>query len=369
MSDDPPLLELRDVTVHFEDGGGLLSEPDIVRAVDGVSFHIPSSSVVVLVGESGCGKTTLGKTAIGVQEPTGGEVLYRGQDIWEAKRGKGDIPFSEIRRSLQMIHQDPGSSLNPNRKVRNTLAEPLRRWSPDLSKDDRRERIHAMLERVGMSPPDDYAQRYPHQLSGGEKQRVALVRALLMNPDVILADEAISALDVSLRIEMMDLMLELQEQFETSYLAISHDLSNARYFAGKADGYIGIMYLGKIVEFGPAEKVVENPTHPYTKALMWATPDLHGGADGDMPVRSIDIPDPVDPPSGCRFHTRCPKAREACARVEPELVAADETRSHGVACYRVFEEHDYWESDPLPGTDGAEDPDRTGHDDEPAISD
>jgi peptide/nickel transport system ATP-binding protein len=352
-----PVIALDDVQVHFEQSSGWnpFNSPKTVRAVDGVSLQIPESSVVVLVGESGCGKTTLGKTAIGVQRPTNGTVRYKGHDIWKARQGEADIPFTEIRRALQMIHQDPGSSLNPNRKVMASLSAPLKRWFGELSKDDRIERIHAMLERVGMTPPGDYAQRYPHQLSGGEKQRVALVRALMMNPDLILADEAISALDVSLRIEMMDLMLELQDQFETSYLAISHDFSNARYFAGKADGYIGIMYLGEIVEFGRADDVVENPVHPYTKALRWATPDLKDVRDDELPVRSIDIPDPIDPPEGCRFHTRCPKARQECVRRNPDFEITDESSDHGVSCYRVYETHEYWDSDPLPGTDEAED--------------
>jgi peptide/nickel transport system ATP-binding protein len=349
---DAPVIELDAVEVHFERGGGLFASPDTVRAVDGVSLSIPASSVVVLVGESGCGKTTLGKTAIGVQQPTGGTVRYRGQDVWAARRGEGEIPFEEIRRSLQIIHQDPGSALNPNRKVMGSLAAPLRRWFPDLAREDRAERILAMLERVGMEPAADYAARYPHQLSGGEKQRVALVRALLMNPDLILADEAISALDVSLRIEMMDLMLELQAAFETSFLAISHDLANARYFAGKADGYIGIMYLGELVEFGPAEAVVSNPTHPYTKALRWATPSLGEREDDELPVRGLDIPDPVDPPAGCRFHTRCPHAREACTGEAPPDVAVD-GEEHVAACYRALPDHEYWDSEPLPGVEAA----------------
>jgi peptide/nickel transport system ATP-binding protein len=354
---DDPVLELRDVRVHFERGGGLFAEPDVVRAVDGVSLAIPESSVVVLVGESGCGKTTLGKTAIGVQRPTGGEVRYRGHDVWAARRGDADVSFAEVRRSLQMIHQDPGASLNPNRKVMGILAAPLRRWFPELGREDRVERIHAMLARVGMQPASDYARRYPHQLSGGEQQRVALVRALLMNPDVILADEAISALDVSLRIEMMDLMLELQEHFETSYLAISHDLANARYFAAKADGYIGIMYLGELVEFGPAREVVRNPTHPYTKALRWATPSLGERPADSLPVLSLDIPDPVYPPPGCRFHTRCPEAREACRAATPEPVPVDESSAdHDAACHRAVADHDYWSSDPLPGVDDGEAP-------------
>jgi len=215
-----PVVSLDDVEVHFEQEGGLLSRllgnTETVYAVDGVDLDIYENDVVALVGESGCGKTTLGKTAIGVQRPTGGSVTYRDQDVWSTRDdGTGERSWSEVRQSLQIIHQDPGSSLNPNRNIHETLSAPLRNAQPDLSFKDRRERILGMLEYVGLTPPEDYADRYPHQLSGGEKQRVALVRALFMNPDLILADEAVSALDVSLRVEMMDLMLELQDRFTT----------------------------------------------------------------------------------------------------------------------------------------------------------
>lgn len=349
-----PLVALDDVEVHFEEQQGLLEfgEPDVVQAVDGVSLDIEENDVVALVGESGCGKTTLGKTAIGLQRPTGGSVRYRGQDIWDAKDGRGDvaIPHDEIRRSLQIIHQDPGSSLNPNRRVLKILESPLKRWQDDMSAGDRRREVLELLERVGMTPPEDYAGRYPHQLSGGEKQRVALVRALLMDPDLILADEAISALDVSLRVEMMDLMLELQEQFDTSFVAVSHDLSNARYFASHGGGRIGVMYLGRLVEVGTPEQIINDPQHPYTKVLRWATPDLRAGSETtEPPVRTIDIPDPKNPPSGCRFHTRCPKAREACRAEQPESYQLD--ADHEASCFRIDSNHEYWSSDPLPGTD------------------
>ncbi|MFC7157816.1 dipeptide ABC transporter ATP-binding protein [Halomarina halobia] len=311
LDDRDAVVSLDDVEVHFEKEQGfvegLFNDPETVGAVDGISLAVPERDVVALVGESGCGKTTLGKTAIGVQRPTGGSVRYRDRDVWEVRDGGGDIPFGEIRKSLQIIHQDPGSALNPNRTVMKTLAAPLKQWQPDLGSEDRQARILRMLERVGMKPATDYAHRFPHQLSGGEQQRVALVRALLMNPDLILADEAVSALDVSLRVEMMDLLLELQEEFGTSYLFISHNLSNARYLAETAGGRVGIMYLGELVEVGPAEEVLRNPRHPYTRVLRWATADLDPDDDVDEPpVRDIDIPDPVDPPSGCRFHTRCP---------------------------------------------------------------
>jgi peptide/nickel transport system ATP-binding protein len=319
--------------------------------VDGVDLEIGTNEVVALIGESGCGKTTLGKAAIGLQEPTAGSVKYRGQDIWEARRNeeKADIPYGEIRRSLQIIHQDPGSSLNPNERVISILAKPMKIWEDDLSAEDRKARIHGMLERVGMSPASDYAQRYPHQLSGGETQRVALVRALLMNPDVILADEPISALDVSLRVDMMELLLDLQDQFDTSFLFISHNLSNARYLAEKTGGTIGIMYLGEIVEKGSADEVLNDPQHPYTKALRWATPNIHPDSadNGELPVRDIDIPDPIDPPSGCRFHTRCPEAREVCQEETPGLEPVTAESDRLSACFRPREDHEYWSSQPI----------------------
>ncbi|ELZ22668.1 oligopeptide/dipeptide ABC transporter, ATPase subunit [Halosimplex carlsbadense 2-9-1] len=363
--DDETVVSLDDVSIHFEEEQGLLDsltgEPETVQAVDDVSIDIPENDVLALVGESGCGKTTLGKAIIGVQRPTEGTVTYRGQNVWDAKDRVGNpgIEFGDIRRALQIIHQDPGASLNPNQKVVTSLEAPLKRWDPDLSTEDRRARIYALLDRVGMQPPEDYANRFPHQLSGGEQQRVALVRALLMNPDVILADEAVSALDVSLRVETMDLLLELQEQFNTSFVFISHTLSNARYLAEKADGRIGIMYLGELVEVGPPDEVLNDPQHPYTKVLRWATANLDP-SDQEMtepPVRSIDIPDPVDPPTGCRFHTRCPEAREACVSEAPELGETESTPDErAVACHRANPNHHYWSSQPLDGVDAAESP-------------
>ncbi|WP_254278924.1 oligopeptide/dipeptide ABC transporter ATP-binding protein [Haloarcula marina] len=369
--DEELVMSLDDVSVHFEKEQGFIDslrkDAPQVQAVDGVSIDIPENDVLALVGESGCGKTTLGKTIIGVQRPTHGSVKYRGQDIWDAKDGKGDveIPYGDIRKALQIIHQDPGGALNPNQKVLTSLEAPLKRWDPDMSTEDRRARIFALLDRVGMEPPQEYAHRFPHQLSGGEQQRVALVRALLMNPDVILADEAVSALDVSLRVETMDLLLELQEQFNTSFVFISHTLSNARYLAEKADGRIGIMYLGEIIEIGPPDEVLNDPKHPYSKVLRWATADLDPSEQKmvDPPVRSIDIPDPVNPPSGCRFHTRCPEAREACKTDKPELGAeAGEPGTRCAACHRTDPDHEYWDSAPLDGVESTETPKVTDDD-------
>lgn len=347
-----PVVSLDDVEVHFEKEKGFLDmfdEPEVVEAVDGVSMDIYEKDVVVLVGESGCGKTTLGKTAVGLQEPTGGSVNYRGNDIWDVKAGNGDgsMSWDEIRRSLQIVHQDPGSALNPHRRVKASLEAPLKRWNDDLDGNDRKQRILSLLEHVGMSPPEDYIDRYPHQLSGGEQQRVALIRAMLMNPDVIMADEPVSALDVSLRVEMMDLMIQLQDTFNTSYLFVSHDLSNARYIAEKTGGRIGVVYLGRLVEIGPPDEIIHNPQHPYTQALCWATPELGADNDEESPIREIDIPDPTNPPSGCRYHTRCAKAREVCRNQDPAAYDIPDDDLHEAACFRVLDDHEYWGSESI----------------------
>lgn len=352
---DEPLMSIDDLEVHFNSGGVIRSflSDTVIRAVDGVNLEIDEREIVVLVGESGCGKTTLGKAIVGLQEPTGGSVKYRGQDVWEAKnsRKSTDIDFDEIRRALQIVHQDPATALNSSRRVQAILSDPLKKWRTELGPEERKETINRYLEYVDMVPAKDYASRYPHQLSGGEKQRVILGRALLMNPDLILADEAISALDVSLRVEMMDLILDLQETFDTSYLFISHDLANARYLAKRAGGRIAIMYLGKIVEIGTPEEIIKNPTHPYTKVLRWSTPSVDPDVaereiEEEPPVRTVDIPDPADPPSGCPFHTRCPEARQICTDEVPDLYETADTEAR---CFRAIDDHEYWSSPELEG--------------------
>jgi peptide/nickel transport system ATP-binding protein len=352
MMSDTPLLEVDDVEVEFGDSGlirNLLGRgDDPVRAVDGVSFELEANDVLTLVGESGCGKTTLGKAAVGLQQPTDGTVRYRGQDIWGRNDSHGDLSQREIRHALQIIHQDPGSSLHPNKTVRTALATPLKQRHAHLDSGQREAATYDMLERIGLKPAGAYADRYPHQLSGGEKQRVALARALLMSPDVIFADEAVSALDVSLRVEMMDLMYELQDIVDTSFVFISHDMANARYFTKKIGGRISIMYLGEIVEIGPADTVINDPEHPYTRALQWATPALDprkaDSNSDNLPLRTIDIPDPSDPPSGCRFHTRCPEAREVCRHRHPPSLQSDDRK---VSCFRSDDGHEYWDSPEL----------------------
>ncbi|WP_227378713.1 ABC transporter ATP-binding protein [Haladaptatus halobius] len=364
---DKSLIEISDLEIHFDNTSmldtmvpewvksrlGIEGDPT-VRAVDGVNIDIGENDVIALVGESGCGKTTLGKAAVGLQRPTDGSIKYHGHDIWEVRDGNADtdMTFEEVRRALQIIHQDPGAALNPYRPVLDNLAVPLKRWHPELNYEERRARILDMLQRTGISPPEDYAERYVHQLSGGEKQRVALIRALLVEPDVILADEAVSALDVSLRIGVMDLFLEMQDIFNTSFVFISHDLANARYLAGKSGGKIAVMYLGEIVEIGTADEIINNPQHPYTQVLQWATPVLNPdqaeeAMREDPPVRNIDIPDATKPPSGCRFHTRCSEAREVCRREHPHMYDSGKGGFHQSACFRQVQDHEYWESEQL----------------------
>lgn len=359
------LLELDDISVHYADESAIMEvvpdriktrfdwEEQPVRAVDGVSLDVGENDVVALVGESGSGKTTLGKAAVGLEEVTSGEVRYRGTDFWELKENGqiDDTSFQQARKALQIVHQDPSAALNPYRTIMGTLTDPLKRWYPDLTAVDRRERILSLFAECGLTPPREYEDRYPHELSGGEKQRVTLVRAMLAEPDLILADEPVSALDVSLRVELMDLMITLQRRFETSFLFVTHDLKHARYIVGKTGGRIAVMYLGQIVEIGPAEEVIRNPKHPYTQILKWATlpshpDDARKAIQATSPLRSRDIPDPVDPPSGCRFHTRCPKAREACVDESPEQYS-ESGDSHEAACFREIADHRYWQSEHL----------------------
>jgi peptide/nickel transport system ATP-binding protein len=363
--DASPLLALDDVTVEFREESALVEAvPDRVkerfgwgdrpvRPVEDVSLEVANRDVIAVIGESGSGKTTLGKTAVGLQEPTRGSVEYMGYDIWSVKKNKrmGDMNYSDIRRSLQIVHQDPGASLNPYKTVLSILKRPLRIWFPELSDADCRERILNVFRVVGLTPADDYIERYPHELSGGEKQRVALVRAMLVKPDLVLADEPVSALDPSLRVSLMDLMIKLRELFETAFLFVSHNIQHARYISTKCDGKIAVMYMGEIVEIGPAEEVLANPRHPYTKVLLWAGLPRHPDRARerlatDPPVHGVSVPDLSDPPSGCRFHTRCPKARGPCAAEKPTLTRAGTEEHHG-ACFRTDDAHAYWEGDSL----------------------
>lgn len=361
---DAPLLELDDVSVHFSDEPLIervlpksvlnrfgMGEP-AVQAVTDISLEINDNDIVALVGESGSGKTTLGRTAVGLEEPTDGEVRYKGYELGATTRGEygSEMRREDLRKGLQIIHQDSSAALNSYRTVRSILSEPLKLWYPELDLNDRYERIISMLKTTGVTPAAEYIDRYPHELSGGEKQRVAIIRAMLLEPDVILADEIVSALDVSLRVDIMDLLLDLQDSFGTSYLFISHNLTNARYIANKADGEIAVMYHGNIVEKGPADEVIENPKHPYTKILKWASLPLDPDAaratiQEESPIMTDEAPNPQQPPSGCRFREACPKARETCSLEKPTMLR--DNSDHVALCFREDPDHEYWNSEPV----------------------
>lgn len=363
---DDPILELDDVSVDYSEPPlieralpeFILDRYDIgedpVQALNSISLQLGKEDVIVLVGESGSGKSTLGRTAIGLQEPTSGTVQYDGYDIQDLQDGKhtDEYLYEDVRRSMQIVHQDPSSALNPYRTIRSSLSQPLKVWYPEMDMNDRRERILRLLEVTGVTPAREYLHRYPHELSGGEQQRVAIIRAMLVEPDVILADEIVSALDVSLRVDIMDLLLELQDMFGTSYIFISHNLTNARYMATKADGRIAVMYLGDIVEIGPVKEILENPKHPYTKVLKWASLPLNNREaketiTDETPMMTMDPPDVSNPPSGCRFHVACPKARAACQEERPELMSEDGSEEHLASCFREDPTHSYWNSEEI----------------------
>ncbi len=324
------LIEARNLRVYFYVKKGALGKRGIVKAVDGVDLVIEERGIVTLVGESGCGKTTLGKTVAGLLKPTSGEILFRGKSITRMNRKE----YMEYRRSVQIVHQDPYASLNPTKTVFQTLSYPLMRWKLVRGRAEAEEKVKELLRLVGLTPPEEFMRKYPHQLSGGQRQRVVIARAISVNPSLVVADEPITMIDVSLRLGILDLLLKLREELGTAYLFITHDFGAARYFSAKGGGVIAVMYLGKIVEIGPAEEIIQHPLHPYTKALIDAVPvpDPEISRKKRMPpLRSLDIPSPLSPPPGCKFHTRCPDAMPVCAEKEPPLV---EVRpGHYVACW------------------------------------
>ena len=329
-----PLIEVRNLKIYFPVRKGFLGPVQYVKAVDGVNLKIFEGGVLTLLGESGCGKTTLGKTIAGLYRPTAGEVLFRGKNIWKLS----SVEFLEYRKSVQIVHQDPYAALNPTKTVFSILSTPLRRWGIARTRSELIEKVSKLLELVGLTPPEDFLYKYPHQLSGGQRQRVVIARAISVNPKLIVADEPITMIDVSLRLGILDLMLELREKIGTSYLFITHDFGAARYFSAKGGGRIAVMYLGKIVEIGPAEDIIRNPMHPYTQTLISAVPVPDpeiSRKKKPIQLRSLDIPSPINPPKGCRFHDRCPFYIEGlCDREEPPLV---EVRPlHEVACWRVI---------------------------------
>ncbi len=298
------LLEIKDLKKYFRVGR------ETLKAVDGISLEIKRGETVGLVGESGCGKTTAGRVLVRLYEPSGGEVIFEGKDVHEAEGEEGKV----LNRKMQMIFQDPQASLNPRMIVSDIIAEGLDIHDLVGSKKERLDRVHELLDVVGLDM--EHANRYPHEFSGGQRQRIGVARALAVDPEFIVADEPVSALDVSIQAQVINLMRRLQEERGLTYLFISHDLSVVKYISDR----VGVMYLGQMVELANSDEFYENPLHPYTRALLSAVPvpDPDYEAERERVVLAGDLPSPVNPPSGCRFRTRCPQAVAAAAEVEPE---------------------------------------------------
>ena len=293
-----------------------------VRAVDGVSFDIYRGEVLCLVGESGCGKTTTGRTILRLIEPTDGRVFFAGKNIFELDKEE----LRPLRRRMQMIFQDPYESLNPRQTVFDIVSEPLK-IHKIAEGEGLKERVIKALEEAELKPPEAFLDRYPHELSGGQRQRVGIARALVLEPEFIVADEPVSMIDVSLRAGILNLMIDLKEKFGLTYLFITHDIAQARYVGDR----MAVMYLGKIVELGPIEEVINEPLHPYTKALLSNVPVPDPDAKRERIYLKGEVPTPINPPPGCRFHPRCPHASPICRDEEPELIEVK--KDHFVACH------------------------------------
>jgi oligopeptide transport system ATP-binding protein len=314
------LLQIRDLKKYYPVTTGMFSRHiGDVKAVDGVTFDINQGEIIGLVGESGCGKSTLGKTIPRLEEPTGGKILYRGNDITSLDK-KG---LKELRREIQLIFQDPDASLDPRMTVGDSIGEPLVIHNMGDEKQ-RNERVAELMKQVGLEAGQ--ASLYPHEFSGGQKQRIGIARALAMNPRLIIADEPVSALDVSIQAQILNLMMDIQEKFGLAYLFIAHDLSVIQYMAHR----VVIMYLGKIVELSDKNELFKNPLHPYTEALLSAVPSIKPKTK-DRILLHGDVPSPLNPPSGCYFHPRCHRKLPICSQVEPELTELSD--GHFVSCH------------------------------------
>ncbi|SDI00653.1 dipeptide transport system ATP-binding protein [Pseudomonas flavescens] len=315
------VLTARQLTRHYSVSQGLFKPSATVQALNGVSFELQAGKTLAVVGESGCGKSTLARALTLIEEPSSGSLQIAGQEVAGASRQTR----KQLRRDVQMVFQNPYASLNPRQKIGDQLAEPLL-INTGLSRLERRDRVQAMMSQVGLRP--EHYQRYPHMFSGGQRQRIALARAMMLTPKVLVADEPTSALDVSIQAQVLNLFMDLQEEFRTGYVFISHNLSVVRHVADD----VLVMYLGRPAEIGPSERLYERPLHPYTKALLSATPTIHPNPDTPKIKIVGELPNPLNPPSGCAFHKRCPYATERCQIELPLLRPLD---GREVACHHA----------------------------------
>ena len=318
------LLEARDLKMHFPIKAGVLKRTvGHVKAVDGVDLQVKKGETLGLVGESGCGKSTLARLILRLLEPTDGEVIFEGKNVLSMRRKE----MLDVRREMQIIFQDPYASLNPRMTVGNIVSEPLRTHGVGEA-GDRKRRVRELLDTVGLNP--EHYNRYPHEFSGGQRQRIGVARAIALNPKVIICDEPVSALDVSIQAQVVNLLEDLQKEFELTYVFIAHDLSVVKHIADR----VAVMYLGKIVEISDRKTLYDNPRHPYTNSLLSAIPipDPEKERQRQRVVLTGDVPSPANPPSGCHFHTRCPRAQDYCTSHEPPLTA-HEKEDHRAACF------------------------------------
>ena len=321
QSSNGALIQVRDLRTWYPIRSGIVQRVvGHVKAVDGVSFEIPAGRTLALVGESGCGKTTAGKSILGLVKPTDGEIRYRGIDLTKIEEQE----FRPLRRNLQVVFQDPYSSLNPRRTIAETLIEGMENHAVGDNTPERIERAASLLERVGLGPAA--LECYPHEFSGGQRQRIGIARALSVEPEFIVCDEPVSALDVSIQAQILNLLKDLQAEFSLTYLFITHDLGVVEYIADE----VAVMYLGRIVEQAPCEQLFDEPRHPYTKALLSSVPVPDPKSRTERIVLSGDVPSPAAAPTGCHFHPRCPQAEPECSRRGPHLVEL--SPSHWVSC-------------------------------------